>query len=253
MIRSEPVKLLLNPSPIKLLTREFTLNNTSTVVVCIDGPSGAGKGTLSQLVAKHMGYHLLDSGALYRLVALSSLKQSADMQNERMVADIASQLDVVFDTRGEATKILLNGDDVSAQIRQENVSMNASVVAAYPLVRAALLQRQKDFAQSPGLVADGRDMGTTVFPQAQVKIFLTASAEARAERRYKQLIQMGAAVNMAELISDIKARDDRDTQRSSSPLKPAEDALVLDSTSLSIDDVFQCILAEIREKVLVNC
>jgi cytidylate kinase len=223
------------------------LNTTNTpFVITIDGPSGAGKGTLSQLVAKHLGFHLLDSGALYRLVALSAHKLNADLQDEQAIADIASQLQVKFDVAGNTTQILLCDEDVTDAIRHENVSMSASVVAAYPKVRAALLQRQKDFAQLPGLVADGRDMGTTVFPHAQVKIFLTASAEARAERRYKQLAQKGVVVDMAELVSDIKARDDRDTQRETSPLKPADDAVVLDSTSLSIEQVLKAILDRVN-------
>lgn len=220
--------------------------NTKSVVIAIDGPSGAGKGTLSQLVAKRLGYHLLDSGALYRLVALSALNQQASLEDEQLVADIALQLHVKFDVAGDTTRILLAGEDVTDAIRRENVSMSASIIAAYPKVRAALLQRQKDFAQAPGLVADGRDMGTTVFPQAQVKIFLTASAEARAERRYKQLVEKGAAVNMTELIEDIKARDERDTNRSTSPLKPASDALVLDSTELSIEQVLDAILHKVQ-------
>ncbi|GGY72784.1 cytidylate kinase [Cellvibrio zantedeschiae] len=222
------------------------MNTESVVVITIDGPSGAGKGTLSQLVAKRLGYHLLDSGALYRLVALSAYKLNVNLQDEQAVADVASKLDVKFDVTGDTTKIFLAGENVTDAIRQEAVSMNASVVAAYPKVRAALLQRQKDFAQAPGLVADGRDMGTTVFPQAQVKVFLTASAEARAERRFKQLQQKGVAVNMEELVKDIKARDDRDTQRATSPLKPADDAVILDSTSLTIEQVLNAILAYVR-------
>ena len=218
----------------------------SAVVIAIDGPSGSGKGTLSQLVAKALGFHLLDSGALYRLVALSVAKQKVNFQDEQAVADIAGALDVRFDVEGNATRILLAGGKVTDAIRPEKVSMNASLIAAYPLVRTALLQRQKDFAQAPGLVADGRDMGTTVFPQAPVKIFLTASAEARAERRYKQLLQKGVAVDMAELIADIKARDDRDINRATSPLKPADDALIVDSTSLSIERVLEIILAKAR-------
>lgn len=220
--------------------------NTESFVITIDGPSGAGKGTLSQLVAKRLGYHLLDSGALYRLVALSAHKLSINLQDEQAIADVASHLQVKFDVDGDATRIFLVGEDVTDAIRHESVSMNASVVAAYPKVRNALLQRQKNFAQAPGLVADGRDMGTTVFPLAQVKIFLTASAEARAERRYKQLTQKGVAVDMAELIKDIKDRDDRDTNRSVSPLQPADDALVLDSTSMTIEQVLAAILHKVQ-------
>ncbi|MET0355772.1 MAG: (d)CMP kinase [Cellvibrio sp.] len=222
------------------------MNTDNVVVITIDGPSGAGKGTLSQLVARHLKYHLLDSGALYRLVALSAHKLNSNLQDEDAIAEIAKALAVKFDVAGDATRILLQDEDVTHAIRDENVSMSASVVAAYPKVRAALLQRQRDFAQAPGLVADGRDMGTTVFPNAQVKIFLTASAEARAERRYKQLVQKGAVVDMAELVRDIKARDERDTQRETSPLKPADDALVLDSTLMTIDQVLNAILNSVR-------
>lgn len=222
------------------------MNKDSVVVIAIDGPSGAGKGTLSQLVAKKLGYHLLDSGALYRLVALSALKLNVDLQEEHAVAAVASRLDVKFDVSGDITRIFLAGEDVTDEIRRENVSMNASLIAAYPQVRGALLQRQRDFAQAPGLVADGRDMGTTVFPEAAVKIFLTASAEARAERRFKQLQQKGVAVDMKELVEDIKARDARDTQRATSPLKPADDAVILDSTALTIEQVLNAILAYVR-------
>lgn len=221
----------------------------TTVVIAIDGPSGSGKGTLSQLVAKKLGFHLLDSGALYRLVALSAVQQSANIHDEIAIAKIAASLDVRFDVQGNTAITLLNNQDVTADIRREDVGMNASVVAAYPLVRAALLQRQKDFAQAPGLVADGRDMGTTVFPDAPVKIFLTASAEARAERRYKQLQEKGASVNMEELVKDIKARDERDTNRAVSPLVPAADALLLDSTSLSIEQVFDKILSKVHDVI----
>lgn len=221
----------------------------TTVVIAIDGPSGSGKGTLSQLVAKKLGFHLLDSGALYRLVALSAVQQSANIHDEIAIAKIAASLDVRFDVQGNTAITLLNNQDVTADIRREDVGMNASIVAAYPLVRAALLQRQKDFAQAPGLVADGRDMGTTVFPDAPVKIFLTASAEARAERRYKQLQEKGASVNMEELVKDIKARDERDTNRAVSPLVPAADALLLDSTSLTIEQVFDKILSKVHEVI----
>jgi cytidylate kinase len=200
-------------------------------------------------VARRLGFHLLDSGALYRLTALSAIRQAVDLSNQDLVAEVAANLDVTFDVTGDATRMLLAGDDVTLAIREEAVGMNASIIAAYPPVRAALLQRQRDFAQSPGLVADGRDMGTTVFPRAQVKIFLTASAVARAGRRYRQLAEKGVAVDMAELIKDIEARDERDTNRSSSPLKPAEDAYLLDSTSLSIEQVLEVILTRVNSRL----
>lgn len=219
------------------------MNSPLPKVITIDGPSGAGKGTLSQMLAAHTGYHLLDSGALYRLVALAALDTGADLSDEQQIAQIALTLDVVFQVDAGMTRILLVGRDATAAIRQERVSMCASQIAAYPAVRAALLERQREFAVLPGLVADGRDMGTTVFPAAQAKIFLTASAEARADRRYKQLVAKGEVVDMASLVKDIKERDERDSNRAVSPLRPAEDAVVIDSTSLTIEQVFDEMLA----------
>lgn len=212
-------------------------------VIAIDGPSGSGKGTLSQLLAKKLGFHLLDSGALYRLVALAALKQHIDIHNQSEVAVVAASLDVRFDTNANATRIFLGSEDVTAAIRSETISMNASIIAAYPAVREALLARQRAFCQEPGLVADGRDMGTNVFPDAEVKIFLTASAEARAQRRYKQLLEKGESVDMDKLVKDIQQRDERDSSRAISPLKPASDAVVLDSTQMTIDDVLETILS----------
>lgn len=224
------------------------MNSSSPLIITIDGPSGAGKGTLSHMLAAHTGFHLLDSGALYRLVALAALNQQVDLGAEAEVAQIAATLDVRFQVEGDGSRILLAGEDVSAAIRQEKVSMSASTIAAYPAVRAALLARQRAFATPPGLIADGRDMGTTVFPEAQVKLFLTASAEARAERRYKQLLEKGETVDMTSLVKDIQARDERDSNRPVSPLRPAEDAVVIDSTSLSIQQVFEKMLAEITQR-----
>lgn len=212
------------------------------MVITVDGPSGSGKGTLSQLLAKKIGYHLLDSGALYRLVALATLKQRIDIQDQQAVEKVAAQLDVHFDTAGDQTRVLLSSEDVTNAIRSETISKSASVVAAYPGVRAALLKRQRDFRQLPGLVADGRDMGTTVFPDADLKIFLTASAEARAQRRYRQLTEKGETVDLEGLIKDIQERDERDSNRTVSPLKPAPDAVLLDSTQMTIQEVLEAML-----------
>lgn len=219
---------------------------TAPMIITIDGPSGAGKGTLSQLLAQKLGYHLLDSGALYRLTALSAERSGVNFNNAKQLARCARELDVVFDVKGEQVIIRLAGEDVTQAIRHETVSMNASQVAAMPEVREALLQRQRDFLSPPGLIADGRDMGTTVFPEAPCKIFLTASAEARAERRYQQLQQAGVEVDKQALIDDITARDERDQSRSVSPLKPADDAVLIDSTLMNIDEVLNAILAQIR-------
>ena len=223
------------------------MNTSSPVVITIDGPSGSGKGTLSQMLARHLGYHLLDSGALYRLVALAAIKEGVNLLDEGRVSLVATRLNVVFNLDNDSSaQILLDGAEVTQLIRQESVGMGASQVAAYAEVRAALLERQRKFALPPGLIADGRDMGTTVFPDAQIKLFLTASAEARAERRYKQLSAKGVTVDMSALVRDIKERDERDSNRTASPLKPAEDAIIIDSTAMTIEEVFARMLAAIH-------
>jgi 3-phosphoshikimate 1-carboxyvinyltransferase len=205
-------------------------------VICIDGPSASGKGTLASRVAKALGYHLLDSGALYRVAALAALKQGLELtpENETQIAELAKALPVRF-TGEDGEKILLNGEDVSLAVRSEEGGANASKVSALPAVRLGLLALQHSFARLPGLVADGRDMGTVIFPCAPLKVFLTASAAKRAERRYKQLISKGIPASIDTLRADLEARDARDTHRSVAPLKPAEDALLLDNSELTIE------------------
>ena len=208
-------------------------------VVTVDGPGGAGKGTLSSLLAEKLGWHFLDSGAIYRVLAVATLHHDLPDDDEESIVPLATGLDVSFETDKESTRIILEGEDVTDDIRTEQIGAVASKVAALPRVREALLRRQRAFQDDPGLVADGRDMGTVVFPDAPVKIFLTASAQARAQRRYDQLKEKGADVNIARLLSDIEARDKRDTQRSVAPLVPAQDAIVIDSTDMDIDQVFE--------------
>ncbi len=214
-------------------------------VITLDGPSGSGKGTISQLLAQHLQWNFLDSGALYRLVALDASRQGLAADQEEDLARLAAGLDVRFEPSAALEAVVwLQGEDVSRAIRDEAIGVMASKVAALPAVREALLSRQREFAEHPGLVADGRDMGTVVFPDATLKVYLTATAEERAARRYKQLKAKGEDVSLAPLLADIKARDERDSQRSASPLKPATDAMVLDSTQLNIEQVNQRILAE---------
>ena len=213
-------------------------------LITIDGPGGVGKGTISALLADKLAWHYLDSGALYRLTALACLQKNISIDNNdadthNKIASIAQTLAVEFLPQGG---ILLDGVDVEALIRTENAGNNASKVAIIQTVRDALFLRQKDFLQSPGLVADGRDMGTTVFPQAPLKIFLTASAEERAKRRYKQLIEKGNTVKMPDLVADIKQRDERDVNRSASPLIAASDAHTIDTSQLSIEQVFEQVM-----------
>ncbi|WP_180022534.1 MULTISPECIES: (d)CMP kinase [unclassified Acinetobacter] len=210
-------------------------------IITIDGPSGSGKGTLAAKIAAHYQFHLLDSGALYRLLGLSLHKQdlidALDSKLDECVK-IATNLDIQFVTNETGVSVLLDGEDVSKVIRTERVGEYASKVAAIPVLRTALLERQHAFAQAPGLVADGRDMATTIFPNAQAKIYLTASAQSRAERRVNQLQAMGVDVKINDILANIEARDKRDMERTVAPLKPAPDAYFIDSSTLSIDEVF---------------
>lgn len=212
-------------------------------VITIDGPSGAGKGTVCRLVATHKSFHLLDSGALYRLTALDCLNLQRNLDSESEVAEMAKQLAVTFTPNANSTEIALNGKVVTRDIREERVGMAASKIAAYPSVRLALLERQRNFAALPGLVADGRDMGTVVFPDAFAKIFLTASAKERARRRVKQLEESNAVdIDFNQILNDIERRDLQDRTRKTAPLVPAEDAKVIDSTHLNIDEVVSQVL-----------
>ena len=220
-------------------------------IVTIDGPSSSGKGTISRIVAARVGWNLLDSGALYRLVALAGLRKHADQDDVEAHVALARAMRVEFaaDPYGDE-RVLLDGENVTRQIRTEEAGAGASRVAAWPAVRAALLDRQRAFATPPGLVADGRDMGTVIFPGAPLKVFLTASAEERAQRRHKQLIEKGSAASLAALSREIAERDLRDSTRQVAPLKPAPDAIQLDSTGLSIEDVVERVLSLGRERNL---
>jgi CMP/dCMP kinase len=223
----------------------------TTPVVTIDGPSGSGKGTISRLVAARVGWHLLDSGALYRLVALAGVKAGLAPDDAEGHARLAGSMDVRFDVRPDGSElVILAGAEVTGQIRSEEIGQGASRVAAWPAVRTALLDRQRAFAVPPGLVADGRDMGTVVFPDAALKIFLTASPHERALRRYKQLKDKGSDVSLPALSREITERDLRDSTRAVAPLKPAPDAEVIDSTGLTIEQVVERVLASGRALAL---
>ncbi|MCH9004933.1 MAG: (d)CMP kinase [Proteobacteria bacterium] len=217
-------------------------------VIAIDGPSGSGKGTIARRVAEALGYHLLDSGALYRLTAIAAKNNGVSLDDETRLAKLAADLDIRFDSNDEGSeRIWLAGEDVTLEVRKESTGTGASAVAAIPKVREALLVRQRAFEKAPGLVADGRDMGTHVFTSAALKIFLTASAEERARRRHKQLNDKGIDVSLAALSRDIEDRDRRDSERSVAPLKPAKDARILDSSGKSIEAVTQTVLDWVAE------
>ncbi|MDH3450929.1 MAG: (d)CMP kinase [Gammaproteobacteria bacterium] len=222
---------------------------TPAPVIAIDGPSGSGKGTLAVNVAQRLGFHLLDSGALYRLTAYAAFRDAIDEDDEAGLAALVARLAIEFQGAGDAVRVNLDGEDVTLAIRDEACGMAASKIAGLAAVRRALLAVQRGFRRAPGLVADGRDMGTVVFPDATVKIFLTASAEERAQRRYKQLKDKGFDVNLRALLQDIEARDQRDTRRSIAPLAAAEDAIVIDSTALSMEQVQDRVLSHAAQRL----
>jgi len=212
-------------------------------VLTIDGPSGSGKGTVSQRIAQQLGWHYLDSGALYRALAVFAQQNNIDSTDSQALQRCARSMPLRFIPSPQGLRIWLNESDVTDELRLESTGAQASTIAAISEVRTALLERQRDFRQPPGLVADGRDMGTVIFPDAPYKVFLTASAQARAQRRYKQLNQQGVCIKLADLVREISARDQRDMQRATAPLKPAADAHIIDTTTMAIDEVVSRILA----------
>jgi len=218
------------------------MTNSTVPVITIDGPTASGKGTVAQQVALQLGFHYLDSGSLYRLAALAAERQGIDLKDESAVAAAAKNLDIRF----SGDRIYLDGDDVSEAIRTELASQNASRVAALAAVRAALTERQRAFRRAPGLVCDGRDMGSVIFPDADVKVFLTASVEARAERRTNQLKQKGISAILVDVVKELRIRDERDSSRQIAPLKKLDDAYLLDTTAISADDAVQQVLAWVK-------
>lgn len=224
---------------------------SKAVVIAVDGPGGAGKGELTKRLASELGFKLLDSGAIYRVLAYAARKAGLALFDEESLCQEAQVLNLRFDIKSDGVRVLLNEEDVSSAIRTEEAGVNASKVAQFPSVRQALLQRQRDFREEPGLVADGRDMGTVVFPDAQVKIFLDAAAEIRAKRRVLQLTQAGKSADYEKILAEIRERDERDRNRAVAPLKPAADAVIIDSSDMNIEQVFAKAMALVREKNVI--
>ena len=222
--------------------------NPLAPVLTIDGPSGAGKGTISRIIARRMGWHYLDSGALYRAVGVAASWADIDTSDASALVRCTFDTHVQFVEQGDAMRVMVNGTDATDELRLETTGALASAIAAIPEVRAALKERQRAFRELPGLVADGRDMGTVIFPHAPLKVYLSASAACRAERRHKQLISKGIAANISALRADLEARDARDMNRSVAPLKPAQDSMLLDSSELSIEEVAEQVLSWWQER-----
>ena len=229
------------------------MTDNNAQVICLDGPSGVGKGTICLAVAKQLGWQILDSGSLYRITALQLSRQFPDSDVDSIsisqITDIATNLDVSYSENNGELIISLAGENINGLIRNEQIGAIASQVAAIPEVRAALLERQRAFLQAPGLIADGRDMGTDVFPDAPLKIYLTASPEERAQRRYKQLKDKGIDVNLPSLVEELRQRDDRDMNRQAAPLKPADDAIIIDTTTLNIEQVAEQVMVLVEQRI----